>query len=73
MRFLDSGGCGVGEMVLEGFNFKDLAFFGGDGSSAEEVSMDGFLLEAVFHVKCFNVKCLCTRVTINIKGRIGYR
>ena len=73
MRFLDSGGCGVRETVLEGFDFKDLAFFGGNGSSAEEASMDVFLLEAVFHVECFNVKYLCTRLTINIKGRIGYR
>ena len=70
MRFLDSGGCGVGETVLEGFDFEDLAFFGCDGSGAEEVSMDSFLLEAVFDVEGFNIKCLglCTCVTVDIEG-----
>ena len=75
MRFLDSGGCGVRETVLEGFDFEVLAFFGGVGSGAEEASMDGFLLEAVFNVEGFDIKCLalCAHMTVNIEGRIGYR
>ena len=64
---LDPSDCGVGEIVLEGYDFKYLAFFGDDGSSAEEVSMDCFCLEAVFDVEGFNVEflALCTHVSIS--------